>query len=101
MKPLVSEPATSQTLRQVYSCSRKSALCPRETAVSDQPEGSHVHWPRGYDEVSSADDAAMANIHRMSGDTGPSSSWSVRLPNDRFVRSEAVTLEEMRAEGAV
>ena len=66
-----------------------------------QSEGSHVHWPLGLvggdygDEISDS-------VHRMKGKRrGRSSKWDVRLPNDEYVRSEGVTLEEMRRDGAV
>ena len=68
--------------------------------MSVQPEGSHVHWPPGYDDISDADDASQT-IHRMIGITGPSSGWSIRLPHDEYVMDEAVTLEEMRRQGAL
>lgn len=73
-----------------------------------QPEGSHVHWPRGYEDVDSwtethhADLLPANSIHHMSGSKrGASSSWSIRFPNDKFVQDEASTLEEMRLKGAV
>lgn len=71
--------------------------------MSPQSEGSHVHWPPGYNDVSSTEDTELArSIHRMKGKSrGRSSHWDVRLPNDEYVRSEGVTLEEMRRDGAV
>jgi hypothetical protein len=66
-----------------------------------QSEGSHVHWPIGYDEADD-DGESGENLHRMKGlRPGASSSWSPRFPNDRFVNDFAVTLEEMREAGAV
>ena len=67
-----------------------------------QPEGSHVHWPPGYDEADVDGTEYGESVHRMRG-TGRkrSSSWDVRFPNDEYVLNEAVTLEEMRRDGAV
>ncbi len=48
------------------------------------------------------DDDVSMTMHRMKGiRRGASSNWDVRLPNDKFVRYEGVTLEEMREAGAV
>ena len=69
--------------------------------MSAQSEGSHVHWQQGYDQADDGTEAAEA-IHRMRGATRKrSSSWDVRFQNDEYVRDEAVTLEQMRREGAV
>lgn len=62
-----------------------------------QPEGSHVNWPHGVGFPTGPDDGVisdefLASLHRING---------VRLPNDEFVRDEAVTLEEMQRAGAV
>ena len=61
-------------------------------------EHSHVRWPRGlgFPVAATADDGTVSDrffaaLHRI----------KVRLPNDDFVSDEAVTLEEMRAKGAV
>ena len=73
----------------------------RESDVSEnsQPEGSHVHWPQGLMGGGTED---LAGVHRMKGKRrGRSSNWDVRMPNDSYVRSEGVTLEEMRRDGAV
>ena len=70
--------------------------------MSDQPEGSHVHWPPGYDEADEMGTEFGENIHRMKGEArNRSSSWSVRFPNDKFVSDQAVTLDDMKREGAV
>jgi len=64
--------------------------------------GSHVNWPTGYDEADDDGTEFSENIHRMKGARrGASSSWEVRFPNDKFVASEAVTLEHMRELGAL
>ena len=69
--------------------------------IPPQPEGSHVYWPAGMTAGDDEDDVARA-LHRMKGlKRGRSSSWDVRFPNDRFVKDEAVTLEQMREAGAI
>lgn len=70
--------------------------------MSTPLEGSHVHWPSGYDDVDDSNDDAIENINRMRGKArGKSGMWEVRFPNDRYVADEAVTLEQMREAGAV
>ena len=70
--------------------------------MSNQSAGSHVHWPYGYDEVDVTNDEVSLGIHAMKGTArGKSSSWDIRFPNDKFVASEAVTLEHMRELGAL
>ena len=66
-------------------------------AENEQPEGSHVHWPSGLGfPTAPGDDGVDAEIfaalHRIS---------DVRFPNDDYVGSYGVTLEEMRNDGAV
>jgi hypothetical protein len=69
--------------------------------IPPQLEGSHVHWPNGL-VGGDYDDEIELSIHRMKGTRrGASSSWSVRLPNDKWVSEEAVTLEDMQRAGAL
>lgn len=70
--------------------------------MTNQPEGSHVHWPLGYDDADDTGSEYAEAIHRMKGrGRGKSSSWNMRLPNDKFVNAFGTTLEEMKAAGAV
>ena len=56
-------------------------------------EHSRVHWEPGYDLIEEGTELFYA-IHRIPVD-------QIRLPNDGWVRDEAVTLEEMRSAGAL
>ncbi len=68
-----------------------------DSDTTNQPEGSHVKWPDGIgfpegpgeDGVSAA---IFASLHRIN---------NVVFPNDDYVDSYGVTLEEMRRDGAV
>ena len=73
-------------------------LASEDIAEIERPQHSHVKWPRGlgFPASATADDGTVserffAALHRI----------KVRLPNDDFVSDEAVTLEEMKRQGAL